>query len=518
MNTLGIYLGPEIISIVESNGRKLVNNIQLLRREVAIGDLEEKVPEEIKMVTFIQEEMRKNNISAREAHLVLSGKDLIVRTFEMPMMFREDLLRAINFEAKKYIPFKTEELILDYRVYFDKANRKNIVLLVGIKKETLNKYLTVFQQLNLKIVSLEYAAFSALRLLKLAGIKSKGVVGVIEVDLRELDEVNFMVLENGFPLFSRDIILMGGPQGQGAGAAEEMGLEKILEKLKTETRISLDYYHRKFPTAKNIDKTFFITSRDYQPDLEALAKDIDLGNTQLVELEKYINKPLAFSLGFFKGYSASLSKTIEITSAVDLISAKTKQAKEAAPSLRRSREVSIIEGLHIEAPAVVLSLTLCLAAFSFGLYQKLPLRKEIDSIKAARPGATSVNPELSYEELSGVDAEYKRKLDKLDKLVQKQLYLTSPLNAIPQSIPEGVWLRDFVFLNTIEENKVELILRGAAYFSDSSKEIETINKFISNLKGNAEFAGHFKETKIVSIGQEQFGRVTVTSFSISCKN
>ncbi len=516
MSELGIYLGPEIISIVETRGKKLIKNIQILRREIATGDLEEKIPEDVKMVTFLGDQMRKHNITAGEVSLALSGKDLIIRTFEMPVMFREDLFRAINFEAKKYIPFKTEELILDYRVYFDKTNRKNMVLLVGIKKETLDKYLSVFQQLNLKVVSLEYAAFSALRLLKLTGVKTKGVVGIIEVDLRELDEINFMVLENGFPLFSRDIILMGGPQE--SEITEEIGPEKILEKFKTEARISLDYYHRKFPAVRKIDKTIFIASRDYESDLEAVAQDIGLGDIQLIEVEKYIGKSLSFSLGFFKGYGASLSKTLEMASGVDLISAKEKQAKEAAAPTRRHREASVMDDLRPEFPVIVLSLMVCLAPFLFGLYHKLPLKREIDSIKAARPQVATVNPDSSYEDLNGVDSEYKRKLANLDRLIRKQLYLTSPLSVIPATIPEGVWLKDFVFLNKLEENKSELILQGAAYFADSDKEIESVNRFVSNLKGDPEFIGHFKDISIVSIGQERFGKLTVTNFSISCKN
>lgn len=515
MNNLGIYLGPEIISLVESRGRKLVNNIQILRREITIGDLEEKVPEDVKTATFLADEMRKNNVAASEVNLALSGKDLIIRTFEMPLMSREDLFHAINFEAKKYIPFKTEELILDYHLYFDKTNRKNLVLLVGIKKETLNKYLSIFEQLNLKVVSLEYAAFSVLRSLKLAGVKTKGVVGVMEFDLHELDEINFMVLENGFPLFSRDIVLIGAAEGP--DMAEGAGPEKILEKLKTETRISLDYYHRKLPNAKEIDKTFFITSRDYQPDLEPFAKDIGLGNPQLVEFEKCIGKPLTFSLSLLKGYSVSLSKAIEISPRVDLISAKIKQAKEAVSPLRREVPLAQGQGLRVEPPMIVLSLIMCLAAFLFGIYYKIPLRKEIDDVKAARPAVASVNPELSYEELSGIDLDYKRKLDSLDKIVWKQLYLTLPLNAIPQTIPQGVWLTDFTFLNT-EDYKPELVLQGAAYLADNNKEIEAINIFISNLRGNVEFAKYFKEINIVSIGQERTERAMVTNFSISCKN
>ena len=83
MNTLGVYLGPDIISIVETKGRKLVRNIEIPRKEIAAGDLEDKVPEDVKMVTFLGEQMQAHQISAQQVHLALSGKDLIIRTFDV---------------------------------------------------------------------------------------------------------------------------------------------------------------------------------------------------------------------------------------------------------------------------------------------------------------------------------------------------------------------------------------------------------------------------------------------------
>ncbi|MDP2923163.1 MAG: pilus assembly protein PilM [Candidatus Omnitrophota bacterium] len=516
MSALGIYFGPEMISIVETKGKKIINNIQIPQKAITASELEEKVPEDIKMVAFFKDEMRRNNIIANEVNLALSGKDLIIRTFEVPVMPREDLPRAITFEARKYMPFKVEELILEHQVCYDKAARKNLVLLIGIKKETLDKYISIFRQLNLKIISLEYAAFGVLRLLKLAGLSDKGIVGVIDADIVELDEFNFMVLENGFPLFSRDIILRGGPEGFLKGE-EDMASGMILEKLKTEMRVSLDYYHRKFP-AKNIDKIFLVSSRDYQSDLEAFTKDIGL-DIRFVDVEKAIGKPIAFSLSFLKGYSSALAKEIKIAPRIDLLLAKIKQTKEAVPSSELEVPMfkdMIFKGLRMEPAILITALLVCAAAFSFGIYQKLPLHKEISSIKGSRTQVAGVNLEAAYEELVNLDSEYKRKLDALDKVIQKQLYVTAPLSVIAKVMPPGVWLTSFSF-NKKEGEKAELSLQGMAYLADSDKEFEAINKFLSGLKENAEFNKYFKEINITSVYRGQLKQLSVTNFSIACK-
>lgn len=514
MNTLGIYIGPEIINIAEVKGRKLINTVKIAQKVISANEFEEKVPEDIKMVALFKDEIRKNNIAAKEVNLALSGKDLIIRTFEMPAMPSEDLGFAVNFEAKKYMPFKIEELILDYQTYFDRANRKYIVLLVGVKREVFDKYLSIFQQLNLKITSLEYAAFSVFRMLKMSGIHEKGVVGIIEADLQESDEANFTALENGFPLFSRDIA-MGGRAQAAAVPGEESNPQLVLEKLKAEVRVSLDYYHRKFP-AKSVKKVYLIANKDYKTDLEAMVKEIGLVDCRFVDVEKHIGRPVGFSLSFLKSYSVSLEKAIKAPTRIDLIAAKTRQAQKAAAPMRKS--VALTEGFRLQPLVVVLSVIICIAAFALGYYPKIPIQNNINIIKAARPVLASVKIELSNEELESLDGELRRKLSKFDQLVRKQLYLTSPFNVIPEVIPEGIWLTSFSYSNRIETNKPEAILNGTTYLMNREKEIQLINEFVSKLKSNIEFAEYFKEISIGSIQQGQFEKVAVTNFSIICKN
>jgi len=509
MNALGIYFGPKIISIVETKGRRLINNIQISQLAILSGDLEEKVPEEVKMVAFFKDELRRNKIEAKEAALILSGKDLIIRTFEMPIMPHAELKSAVNFEAKKYLPFKVEDLISDFQVELDKPNRRNLILFVGIKKETLEKYLSIASQLDLQLASIEYSGFSILRLLKLAPLSDKGIIGLISVDFQEEEEVNFTVLENGFPLFSRDINLMFGPEEVGENREKEPGV--VLEKLKTEIRVSLDYYHRKFPT-KEIKKIFFISDRAHRSDLETSTNEIGL-STQFIDVARFISKPVAFSLSFLKAYSGSLAKIIKANLKINLLSAKIRAAEEISMPMKPA---SLITDLRIESRVVILGLLICLATFIFGKYRMLLFQRELNSIIGMRPQVFTVNPKAGYEELANIDSEYKRKIDTLDNLIKKQLYLTEPLNIIPLTIPKGVLLNSLSF-NKKEQDMSDLILEGVAYLADSDKEFALVTKFLSNLKENSEFSKYFKEIDISYLDRGQFDNLTATKFSIYCR-
>lgn len=513
MSSLGIYFGPRAISIVETKGRKLINNIQISQSTTFTGELEEKVPGEVKIIGIIalfKEELRRNKIEAKEATLCLSGKDLIIRTFEIPLLPRDELKNAINFEVKKYIPFKVEDLISDFQLKFDKITRTNTVLFMGIKKETLDKYISILSQLNIKINAIEYSAFSVSRCLKLSGLSDNGVIGVLGADIEKKDEVNFTVLENGFPLFSCDITLL--ERFEQVGKSEEQELGVTLEKLKREIGMSLDYYHHKFPS-KNIKKIYFLFNEEHRLDLEAFMLDLGLP-VKVIDVNRCIDRTVPYSLSFIKGYTASLSKIVKNNLTLNLLA-----AKEKAESLKEKEvgkeAISFLQGLRLDYRFATLGLLICIATFAFGFYRMQSLRKELNRVLDLRLQVSAVNPQATYEELNSIDSEYKRKLGTIDNLMKKQLYLTELLDILPRILPRGVWLTSFSFKK--QEDRVELTLEGMVYLADSDKEFAALNQFVTNLKGNAEFSKYFKEINITSIDRRQLGNLMTTDFLISCK-
>ncbi|MDO8662289.1 MAG: pilus assembly protein PilM [Candidatus Omnitrophota bacterium] len=510
MSDLGIYFGPKSIDVSEAKGRKLVNNLQIPVFGIIGNELDEKVPTEIKLVAAFNDAFRRNKIQAKEANLCLSGKDLIMRTFEIPLLPKEELHAAINFEAKKYIPFKVEELISDYQVELDKLSRTNIVLFMGIKKDTFDKYFSTLNQLNIKINSIEYAGFSALRILKLARINESGVIGILCFDSRGEDEINFTVLDNGFPLFSRDINLSSVPsdldQAQG-----ESGLSP--DKLKAEVRVSLDYYHRKFP-AKAIKNIFVVSSPDWRQELEVFINDLGLPN-KFIDISKIINKPMAFSSGLVKSYSAAISKAIPIKVRVNLIESKARALKPAAAAAGLDL-TSLLKNIKLDFRVITAGVLLCAATFIYGIFQLAPLKQNLGQVVSKRSKVAKISPDSSYASLNIASLKDKKTLDNLDNLIKKQLYVTEVLNIVPPSLPRGVWLTKFSLAKR-EEDKKELTLAGMSYLGESSNEFQAINKFFNNLRDNPEFTKYFKDISIVSIDHTQFLQATVTTFSISCK-
>lgn len=509
MKTLGIYFGPKAISLVETEGQKVLNNVLIPLQRLLGPGVEEKIPEEIKIAAAIKDELRKNNIEAKDASLVLLGRDLIIRTFHMPVLPANEFYAAVRFEAKKYIPFKVEDLVYDFQVSLDRANRKNLVLFVGVKKENLDKYLSIFAQLNIKISCIEYAGFSILRLIQLAKIKEKGISAVVDIDLAEEDEVNFIVLENGFPLFSRDIILTGEAVPLEAIQPVKVDLAQSLEKLKVEMRISLDFYLRKFPT-KNIGNIVVIAPEDYRQELEAFIRERGIG-VKFVDSRKLLDRPMPFSLGLFKAYAVNLERILKSDIKIDLLPTKIKakgQEQAGAPS-------PILFGLKIDIKFILLAIAIIAIPFIISYFRLQPVQTELDSILGSRTPESNSKSSLSLDELNAVGSEHKGEIKVISEILSKRMFVTRQLDTLPRVIPEGLWLNDFNFRK--DGRGLILTINGSCYMADNDKERKVINKFFNDLKENPNFNRDFKEINILSLDQGRWNNVTVTTFVIECR-
>jgi hypothetical protein len=328
--------------------------------------------------------------------------------------------------------------------------------------------------------------------------------------LVEEDEINFVVLKDGFPLFSRDISFISDYQRVANPKGPQQGI--AIERLKREVRISLDYYDRTFPL-NNIEKVFFVMDKEYRQDLENFIKEISLG-IQFININKCVGTPVSFSSAFIKGYSASLFK-VNSAVKIDLLAAKEKSIKkvsaasklEASPMARRFKEELAVPLICLAVGFIVVML---------GKYRLIPLQNEVNNIGSMRPAVSSVSPDLSYDDLAAIEVAYKNKTKIMEELLKKQVYLTKVLEVIPKVLPKEIRLGEFHFVK--DEGKTELVLLGIAYLGDSDREIESVNSFLARLKENPVLNQYFKDIGILSVDYGKVKEVSMTNFIISCKS
>lgn len=501
MRSLGIYFGLKKIGIVEADGKRIISSSSISIDSQAAGA----EPVESRAFPLIKEVLRKNLVEAKSACLTIPGKDLIIRTFYLPVLPANEMQSAVRFEVKKYIPFKTEELICDFRTVYDKVERKNLVLFAGIKKEAANRYISLLTQLGLKAESLEYSGFSMLRLLYATGMRETETVAVVNVDIAEDDEVNFVVLENGFPMFDRDIILPEAAVPAQPGAAESSALDR-LEKLRTELRISMDFYLRKFPS-QAVKKIIFIAPAEMRIELENFAKERS-ASFRFVDARVLTDRPIAFSTCVFKAYSAALRRSVPLKIAMDLLSASQKEPVRPVGSFG-------LPALNIDFKFIIIGSLILGLTFFWGQFRKGPVKEDRDTTIAMRPKVVSLPADSPLDVIQARKAEIEHKIRMVNVTMKERVFLTAAVDALPRLIPQGLWLADIAFRQTA--GSLDMEINGFGYLGDNAQEIETVNKFKSALKDDPSFGKLFQTIEIERVNQQQYEQKTVSSFRIICR-
>ncbi len=503
MSEFGIYFGTRIINITEVKGKKALVNISIPQERIINPELEQKNPDEAQIVNALKGEFAKNEISPSNVSIALPAEDIIVRTFDLPIFLSKKELdySTIAFEAKKYIPFKIEDIVFDFRLYRDRKDKKNLVLFVGIKKEILNRYLSIFKQLQIRIRLIEYAGFSIMRLLKLGGIKDTGVIGLLNVDLEE--ETNFLVCQNGFSLFSRDINLFPRSEGETESA--------FIEKLKSEIRISLDFFRRKFPT-KSLEKVIVLSLPQYQTEIAALIKNLGLSTTPLV-ISKFLGRDLEFSGTLAKSYAVAISNIQRSRFPMDLL----KPAMKKEEGLPGQALPVAIAAIRIKPKVVLLASLIILLSVGWGLIRRLPLENELKIIGVVQPKIEGISGQQSFASLANLEREYIDKRDVMEGVVRNRFYLTKAMDVIPRLMPSGTWLTSFSFQSL--SGKLEFNLEGLVSLADPDEEFAAVNDIVSGLKNDPNFNQYFKVINVVSMERIELTKpkLEVTKFAILCR-
>jgi type IV pilus assembly protein PilM len=148
----------------------------------------------------------------------------------LPAMSEKELAAAIRWEARKFVPLPIEEMILDWKFLADSPlgateknggetkakntasagkeksilGKKNIrVLLTAAPQNLVKKYLTIFRQAELELLSLETEAFALER--SLVG-GAREIVMIVDLGAVTTD---ICIIENGIPILNRSIDVGG---------------------------------------------------------------------------------------------------------------------------------------------------------------------------------------------------------------------------------------------------------------------------------------------------------------------
>jgi len=151
---VGVYISPNNVDIVALAGSKnapvLINFIrQQIESEAASSDVEVAASRAIdkdSVATAVREGLEKLHSAPHSVQTVLGSSDFMIRYFDMPVLPKSEQQQAVRFEAKKYIPFKLDEIASDFRVLAEPKKKKAMdVFFMAATKTQINSHVANFK-------------------------------------------------------------------------------------------------------------------------------------------------------------------------------------------------------------------------------------------------------------------------------------------------------------------------------------------------------------------------------------
>lgn len=509
---LGIHLNNDAICIVESVGREIKRYCRQELAPFGVG-LSEVVEDEIKFAAILQKMLRENDFASRDTSVALPAQDAVVRFFEIPPVSKKELATTVNFEARKYIPFRIEELMYDFMSRKSKNSKSLDVIFVAVKKRLIDRYLKVFNQVGFNILSLEPASLSFLRtVFSKARINIQKASLIVDIDANFL-QGDIIIIESGIPCFIRDITIAPITGETTAGTSVENSLSKLIN----EIRISIDYFRHHYLTPKNNISNILLFSDSLELDKwsETISQELGLAcssfsSGKILHLE-------GAHCDLLKADGAALRGAVGFPVDLSLIK-KEEKTIEAQGGLGEFKKFLVFKPAFKKlAISLGLALFIIISSAIFGNLRISGLEKKLAMLKAKELEISFLPKDIDLQEAELVSMQkiITTRLSDIQALIRSRISLTDKIGRIPLLMPDSVWLERFNFQNPA--NKPEMFIYGIAYLPEPENELKVINQFLNNLRLDTQFKQGFNDTALSSVQQSMVNDFEVRNFEIRCR-
>ncbi|MFH1023575.1 MAG: type IV pilus assembly protein PilM [Planctomycetota bacterium] len=253
-------------------------------------------------------------ISTRRVVTAVSGRSVIIRYINMVEQDDESLRKSIVAEAKKYIPFDIEEVILDCQ----RLDKKDVppageeekpakevkakgkgkemkVLLVAVKRDYILEHAGFLRQLSLQPVVVDVDAFAIGNAYEMwaEGAPEEEVSGVTALLDIGATKTNVNIMNQRISCFTREVYIGGNDFRE--AIQKQMGVEEVeaenllldpgdkaaaiqqaaatvLEELGNEVRLSFDYFESQFEN--EVGRIRLSGGMAYHPGFDGVLQDL----------------------------------------------------------------------------------------------------------------------------------------------------------------------------------------------------------------------------------------------------
>ena len=354
---------------------------------------------------FIGTFLKKARISPACVFLSLPRNVVIIRYVDLPVALKENLQDSLRYEMEKFIPLPENEIFYDFQIISEeKETGKLRILLAIIKRTTLDPYLTLLGQLNLRVSGIEFCSTAISNYFsdqKKTG-KANGMAVVSTGDgFVQLDFV-----KSGFLQYSR--LINRGQNEPDFTDRLSQEIRKLAAKPHGESNHGLE--------------TVFLGDASEEKLLEDL-KEMDEIELHMVDLSR--NKIPSSTL--IPAYGLALKGIQNVSTDINLMPAALRKKPNKA-------------GQYV---MLALAMLLILSAMAWGggaiISKKVYLGKLNETISQLETRVATI--EKSRKSIKKVE----NQIDYLNTLYSKSISALDILKDLSERVPKTAWLKKFSF-------------------------------------------------------------------------
>jgi type IV pilus assembly protein PilM len=209
-SAVGLDIGSHSVKVVELvRAGKSLKLAHYAIQELAPGTVVDgEIVNREHVNTSIRDALRNADIKPKAVFSAVSGRSVIVRRIPMEKMSEEEARQAIHWEAEQHIPFRIDEVSIDFKIINPElAPGQMEVLLVAAKKEAVELHRGLLAGAGVRPGAIELEQFALQRAYEFS-YKPSGDECVTILNIGA-EVTNMVVVKGGLPSFNRDLSIGG---------------------------------------------------------------------------------------------------------------------------------------------------------------------------------------------------------------------------------------------------------------------------------------------------------------------
>ncbi len=497
--------------------------------------------EDCHLISAIQRAVEAAGLRTKRLAVSIPSQDVLFRFFTVPTVPKTELDVVVQFEARKYVPFKMETLVWDYRAVAAKGPGQLDIVFSAVSRELFQQFQGVFAAAGIQPRLVEPRSVSLARLVEPAnGSAPEEFVCIVEA---ERDTAHLAIVKNHLPYLTRDIVFAAA---EVPSASESPVVEALLEQppgqepvvaeawqawradprgqhLLSELSVSMNFFLREYPSTTINRVILFGEEGVVGPWCRGLSDElhcaVEMGKS-CVDSRVEGGLPLTFASAL--GLLEAAKRSAEVP--LDFLKRSAAVQHGRARAGGRFLLAEILAAFKTPQAVVCIGLAVCALGrlwFLEGLSVSAE-RGQFNQLVASRPDIGSTLNAMSKEETESLKEKAEAQRAFLKQMIDQRVRVAAKLDAVARALPDGVWLTNLSFENPMGSSgkgQFQMAIRGACFLGEMGQELNAIHKFEEQVKRNPVFFSGFSIAQVDRIdAQTAADHRAYRSFQLNCSS